>query len=217
MNVGIKNKWLGWEELPNIKEGRCTDVFLNTMYDIVSTIKPKTILEIGFNGGHSACCFLNASPTAKMYTFDICRWGIEEKAESILKRHFDINLIKGNSVQTIPEFLSKNKLLFDLILIDGCHDYDVVVSDIKNTMNLLNNDGILVVDDLHMGGVYNAVIDTKLEKLYDSKLIDIDIISDIKINNPSQLCNYTGDLKIEKQKFKILRRPFMIFKNRKIQ
>ena len=68
-----------------------------------------------------------------------------------------------------------------------------------------------------MGDVYNAVIDTKLEKLYDSKLIDIDIISNIKINNPSQLCNCTGDVKIEKQKFKILHRPFMIFKNGKMQ
>ena len=63
------------------------------MYNILKITRPKSILEIGFNGGHSACCFLNASPSAKMYTFDICRWGMEEKALSVLKEHFDINLI----------------------------------------------------------------------------------------------------------------------------
>ena len=36
---------------------------------------------------------------------------------------------------------------FDAVYIDGCHDYDVVVSDIEAYTNMLKENGILVIDD----------------------------------------------------------------------
>lgn len=209
--------WLGWDELPNIKEGRCSDEFLGIMYAMLKSTKPKTILEIGFNGGHSACCFLNASPDAKLYTFDICRWGIEEKAEVVLKKHFDITLIKGDSAITVPNFLEENKLLFDLILIDGCHDYGIALLDIKNTMSFLNADGIMVIDDLHMGGVYQAMIDSGLNALYDLKIVNLEIeVKDIpKYFYKSQICN-KDFVKIESRVPHKITRPVAIFKNGKL-
>ncbi len=212
----FKNSWLGWNNLPETKEGRCTDGFLEYIYNILKIACPKNILEIGFNGGHSACCFLNASPSAKMYTFDICRWGIEEKALSVLKEHFDINLIKGNSIYKVPEFLEKNNLLFDLIFIDGCHDYDVALLDIKNTMNFLNNGGILIVDDLHMGGVYSAVINSGINNIYNSEVVEIKIKKTSKSPKKSQLHYRSDILNIKKENLETIVRPFVIFKKEKL-
>ena len=195
----FKNSWLGWNNLPAIREGRCTDGFLEYMYNILKITRPKSILEIGFNGGHSACCFLNASPSAKMYTFDICRWGMEEKALSVLKEHFDINLIKGDSIYKVPEFLEKNNLLFDLILIDGCHDYD----------------GILIVDDLHMGGVYSAVTDSGIDNIYNSEVVEIKINKTNTSTKKSQLHCRLELLNIKKNLETIVR-PFVIFKKGKL-
>jgi len=211
----FKNSWLGWNNLPEIREGRCTDDCLEYMYNILKIACPKSILEIGFNGGHSACCFLNASPSAKMYTFDICRWGIEEKALSVLKEHFDINLIKGDSIYKVPEFLEKNNLLFDLIFIDGCHDYDIALLDIKNTMNFLSNDGILIVDDLHMGGVYSAVTDSGIDNIYNSNVVEIKTNKTNTSTKKSQLYCRPELLNIKKNLETIVR-PFVIFKKEKL-
>ncbi len=216
LSLDFKNSWLGWKDLPETKEGRCTDGFLEYMYDLIKNNRPKNILEIGFNGGHSACCFLNANPSAKMYTFDICRWGIEDRAISILKNYFDINLIKGNSVHTIPKFFEENQILFDLILIDGCHDYDVVISDIKNTINFLNDDGFLVIDDIHMGGVYNAIKNSGLDETLNSKVIEVKITRYSKYLNKSVLSNPNDRLEIKRKELDYIIRPFVTFKKGKL-
>lgn len=36
---------------------------------------------------------------------------------------------------------------WDLVYIDGCHDYDVVLSDLNNTIQNLNANGLIVMDD----------------------------------------------------------------------
>lgn len=215
MSFDPEKNWLGWKDLPKTQEGRCNDVFLENIYNMLKLIKPKNILEIGFNGGHSACCFLNSNPLAKMYTFDICRWGIEEKAESVLKNYFDIDLIKGNSVYTVPEFLSKTNLFFDLIFIDGCHDYDVVLSDIKNTMSFLNSDGLMIIDDLHMGGVYKALNDSGLCDMYDYNIVNVELHTNRQTNfiNKSKIFNKNI---IDVKKSNKIIRPIAIFKNGKL-
>ena len=105
-----RRKWKGWEELPAAKEGHTGTKpdYQKFMYELIDKNKPKTILEIGFNAGHSACCFLNASPTAKMVTFDICRHETEKLAEEVLKEYFDITLIEGDSTRTIPNYFKEN-------------------------------------------------------------------------------------------------------------
>ncbi len=36
---------------------------------------------------------------------------------------------------------------YDILFIDGCHDYPVVVQDIQNYLPMLKNGGLLVMDD----------------------------------------------------------------------
>ena len=48
---------------------------------------------------------------------------------------------------TSDEFFSKNKDSFDLIFIDGLHEADQVEKDITNALNVLNDNGTIVVHD----------------------------------------------------------------------
>ena len=99
-----RKQWLGWNELPEPSAGNTGDYeeIQRFLFNLVKEHNPKNILEIGFNAGHSACCFLNASPKSKMYTFDICQHGTEKKAYEVLKGHFDINLIEHSSNKETP-------------------------------------------------------------------------------------------------------------------
>jgi len=150
-----RNEWKGWNELPKAKEGH-TGKYLQyqtLLFETVKELKPTNILEIGFNAGHSACCFLNAFPKTKMVTFDICRHGTEDAALQTLQSYFDITLVKGDSIQTVPEYLKENDTLFDFVFIDGFHLKDHPYLDIMNTKDRITSGGIIVVDDMNVGSV----------------------------------------------------------------
>ena len=53
----------------------------------------------------------------------------------------------GNVRKTSDEFFKTNIEKFDLIFIDGLHEYDQVKKDIKNSLNFLNHDGLILVHD----------------------------------------------------------------------
>ena len=152
----------GYSELPLALEGNISEDIQNYtfLFEYVSSLKPKSILEIGFNAGHSACCFLNASPNSSLVTFDICRHGTEEPAYKVLKKYFDIELVKGDSKITIPEWSLNNNRKFDFIFIDGGHDFDTCSWDIANCIPLLSKEGTIVVDDGWMDTVVEAVEET---------------------------------------------------------
>ena len=40
-----------------------------------------------------------------------------------------------------------NSINWDLIYIDGSHDYKVVIKDFENSFKNLNNNGLLIIDD----------------------------------------------------------------------
>ena len=53
----------------------------------------------------------------------------------------------GNTKDSSDNFFKKNNKKFDIIFIDGLHHYDQVSKDIKNSLNVLNHDGIILVHD----------------------------------------------------------------------
>lgn len=150
-HLKFREAYKGWTALPKPVEGH-TGKYINlTNYfnKLTQELRPKTILEIGFNAGHSACCFLDAAPEASYYTFDICRHGYEQAALDVLKQYYDITLIPGDSAITVPKFLDTNpSLMFDLVFVDGWHLEDHPYLDIVNTMSNINPDGIIIIDDL---------------------------------------------------------------------
>ena len=148
-----KNKWKGWNQLPTPREGN-TGKYIKyqiLMFEMLQKLNPKNILEIGFNAGHSACCFLNAVPEATMISFDLLRHGTENLAFYTLNEFFPgkLSLIGGDSTKTVPEYFKQfPDKKFDFIFVDGGHLGDIPRQDMENTKNHVSKGGILVVDDM---------------------------------------------------------------------
>ena len=107
-------------------------------------------MEIGFNAGHSAVTFLSANKNVHVTSFDIGVHDYMKIGKKFIDKFFKNrhNLIIGNSIETVPEYLKNNpKNKFDIILIDGNHDYDFAIGDIFNCIGLSHNKTVILLDD----------------------------------------------------------------------
>ncbi len=109
------------------------------------------MMEIGFNAGHSADLFLKNNPSLKLTSFDL---GSHEYVLTA-KEYIDTNypnrhtLILGDSTVTVPKYINDNPgKVFDIIFIDGGHEYDIANADLENCRNLANKDTLVIMDDI---------------------------------------------------------------------
>lgn len=121
-----------------------------TLTALVHERKPKRILEIGFNAGHSAEVFLSTDGNLRLLSFDLGRVPAVTVGKGFIdaqypRRH---TLIIGDSTVSVPAFTELYPdTKFDFIFIDGGHQYEVAMSDIDNCMKLADDRTIVVVDD----------------------------------------------------------------------
>jgi len=137
-----------------IQEGHIGQVFeqRKDILDVISSKKDiKYIMEIGFNAGHSSELFLKNSD-AIVYSFDIgshfnqyLQLGKKYINKTYPQRH---TLVFGDSKLSIPRFCKENDIKFDIIFIDGGHDYITAKSDLIHSKNLAHKDTIVIMDDI---------------------------------------------------------------------
>lgn len=111
----------------------------------------KHIAEIGFNAGHSSELFLQSVPDAKVVAFDIMKHGYAKLGKAYIDLQYPgrHRLIEGNSIISVPAFQKEHATLtFDLIFIDGGHDFQTALHDIINMKMLASPHTFLVVDDI---------------------------------------------------------------------
>ena len=108
----------------------------------------KRVLEIGFNGGHSAELFLSTNPNIELVSFDIGCHDYVSLGKNFIDQNYPNRheLVIGDSLKTVPKY-SINKGLFDIIFIDGGHDYKVSKGDLINCKRLSHKDTIVIMDD----------------------------------------------------------------------
>ena len=135
--------------VPN--EGSASDEELRYLQNLTIKLEASSIGEVGFNAGFSSRAFLEASPEVRVTSFDIGEHFYARPIKKFIDKKFPgrHTLILGDSKETIPR-LAENRpeLKFDLIFIDGAHDYETVKSDILNMRNFSTSRTAIVIDDL---------------------------------------------------------------------
>lgn len=128
---------------------------------ILERKKPAVSVEIGVHKGHRARII--AQHSQMYYGFDLWEMGDEalDKAEyngkgRSLKQHAkdslagrNYELIQGNTLETLPEFL-KRGVLVDFAFVDGGHSKPTIASDWHWLRQMLAPGAIVVFDDYYV-------------------------------------------------------------------
>lgn len=132
---------------------------------IIMEERPIDLLEIGTWNGIRALDMLNAAPEgAKYYGFDVFEDGDEDldKKEMNVKKHvskddvsitlngYDIELYKGLTKDTLPEFYRQHgDHCIDFAFIDGGHSVETIENDWLYVSNLIRPGGVVLFDDYY--------------------------------------------------------------------
>ena len=190
-----------------------------TVFSAISLkIKKIKILEIGTYDGKNAYLLSKLFPKAFITTIDLpdsdknfrLTYNRNEQfykfcksRDKIIKKSKNIFFKKMNSLNLI--FYKKK---FDLIWIDGAHGYPAVVSDIINSIKLLNANGVILCDDIFLDNallqdnIYTSVATFEtLMNLENVGIINYKLIYkrlDINNNSNPDLRKFIGFVKINK-------------------
>ena len=70
-----------------------------------------------------------------------------------------VDPISGGTVRkTSDDYYKTNKEKFDIIFIDGLHHYEQVIKDIHNSLNVLNENGVILLHDCLPNNLYEQIV-----------------------------------------------------------
>ena len=164
------NRQEGIKKLTSIKKDlnfKLRDSGMSSEHEIIfssiSLSKNKSftdILEIGTFDGFNSLLLSNLFPNSNIDTIDLPEVDDDfvnfynrknniskfiQDRNIILSKNKNINFVSLNSLK-----LLNYKIKYDLIWIDGAHGYPIVCIDIINSLHILNENGLILCDDVHL-------------------------------------------------------------------
>jgi predicted O-methyltransferase YrrM len=133
-----------------IYEGGASVAEAAYLQQLVRKYGAVTIAEIGFNIGFSGIAFLDCSPATTVVSFELDRRRAVEVAKEFVDERYPgrHELVIGDSRKAVPQYAETGGGRFDLVFVDGGHEYETAVADIANAGRLARPGGLVVVDDL---------------------------------------------------------------------
>jgi predicted O-methyltransferase YrrM len=133
---------------------------------LVASLQPKAILEIGTGTGFTSLIMsINVPITTRVTTIDLPILSTRKTLKTKIKPIYWNQDLDSNSEAEVRlreqknvsrEFMDSADLgqkveqSFDLIFIDGCHDYSYVVNDSQHAFRLIKPGGLVVWHDYGM-------------------------------------------------------------------
>jgi hypothetical protein len=69
-------------------------------------------------------------------------------AKIVIKNKVGVDPVSGGTIRdTSDNFFTQNKETFDIIFIDGLHHYEQVIKDVNNSLNILRDNGYILIHD----------------------------------------------------------------------
>jgi len=105
----------------------------------------NSIIEVGFNGGHSCALMASNNPDAEFLLFDIGRYDYTQRCINYFIANYKATYTKGDSNKTLLKYSATK--VYDLIHIDGGHGQKTAENDIRNCKKFADEETLLLVDD----------------------------------------------------------------------
>jgi predicted O-methyltransferase YrrM len=121
---------------------------MEKLKEIIESVNPKNILEIGFGIGRSSLFFLSNS-NANVFAFDTFDQDYHKIGKKYIENVFPNRhiLVEGNTSNTLDEFVGSNNIKFDIIFIDGGRD-DLPYSDLSKCSLLCDSNTIVILNNV---------------------------------------------------------------------
>ncbi len=116
-----------FSQLPATEIGHCTEAHIPIFEEVLEMTKARSVLEIGFNAGHSAVLWLSLSEAELLSVDKGVPWS--EQASAVLTEQFPdrFTYLQCDSREILSELPDRN---YDLLFIDGGHSYSMTINDL---------------------------------------------------------------------------------------
>ncbi len=75
------------------------------------------------------------------------------------EKKIGVDPLQGGTLRmTSDDFFKQNNENFDLIFLDGLHTYEQTITDIDNSLKLINNNGVIIIHDCLPKKIWNQVV-----------------------------------------------------------
>lgn len=145
----------------------------------------RNVMEIGFNAGHSACVFLSCRDDVRVTSFDLGEHASVAAGKAFVDSRYGAHrhrLVLGPSARTVPTHAAEapdGASTFDLVFIDGSHDYADARADIRHALQFAHANTVVVVYDT-IPELYWGKVPTQAwhHALADGEVKQVEVVSD---------------------------------------